>query len=222
MKWKPRSIDCLFPLRTPCPQFSCLSWLPFSPGPCSVVPSWEAMFLSASLRESSGARAARLYLISLIIAGLMTLEAVWDGPFLDTSLLSGNSHLSEAGCRERWPPRPKNVPLADCSFFNGCPGNHKTSCPGRMETAEGRSVRLGIAGAPAIPRAPPRALRAPSRPLSHPPATAPEIDGRWQAEVGTAVGGGAKVAPFLAALLPPNHQFLEEGGCVSIFFSLWL
>lgn len=132
------------------------------------------------------------------------------------------SSPSEAGCRERWPPRPKNVPLTDCPFFNCCPGNHKTSCPGRMETVEGRSVRLGIAGAPAIPRAPPRALRAPSRPLSHPPATTPEIDGRWQAKVGTAVGGGAKVAPFLAALLPPNHQFLEEGGCVSIFFSLWL
>ena len=153
----------------------------------------------------------------------MTLEAAWDGPFLDTSLLSGNSHrplrqaAENAGCRG---PRMCHWLIAPSLIAVLAIIKPPALAEWKLQK-EGVCVLVSL-GPLQFPEHRPGRSEPPLRPLPHPPATAPEIDRRWQAGVGTAVGRGAKVAPFLAALLPPNHQFLEEGGCVSIFFSLWL
>ena len=224
MKWKPRSTDCLFPLQTRCPQFSCLSIASFLPwstlcGPqlgnhvlisvpqrikwgqgCSLVPHFTHHRWANDIRGRLGWAFSGHQL------------AFWKF-----------SSPSEAGCRERWLPRPKNVSLADCPFFNCCPGNHKTSCPGRMETAEGGSVRLGIAGAPAIPRTPPGALWAPSQAT---PSSSSHSSGNWQEMAGRGGhcrGQGCKGGTLLGCSASTQPSVPWGGGlCLDILLPLAL
>ena len=158
----------------PSPQFSCLSLAPLLPGPCSVLPSWEY-----SSVKPSGAKAAHSLLILLIISGLMTLEAIWDVPFLDTSLLSLKSHLP-------WPwGRLQRTPAAEiqeCAiwltvlFLIVVLAIVKLLALAERKLQKGWYVCLGITGGPAIPRTPARMLWRPLRSLSRLPAAAPEID----------------------------------------------
>lgn len=112
--------------------------------------------------------------------------------------------------------------LADCPLLNCCPGNCKTSCTGRTGSCRRESMCiLGALGTPQFPEPHPGR----SEPLSG------HSSSSCSAQLRKLTGDGgqgwtlpwgrdAKAAPVLAALVPPNHRFLEKRGCaLFIWFS---
>jgi hypothetical protein len=98
-----------------------------------------------------------------------------------SSLLALSQAAHNASCRG-----PRMHHLADPLLLNCCPGNHKTSCAGRTEAAEG--VHASQSTGPAISRMPSKMPDSPLRALLHPPAATPEEKGR-ETDIGTVLGG---------------------------------
>ena len=207
----------------PCPQFSCLSIVPFLPR-SRLSGSQLADYVLTSIPQRSTVGLGLLILILLITTGLTTLEAIWDGPFLETSSLSGKSHLP-------WPWDRSHRTLAAkaqewtiwliVSSLIAILAIVKPLALAERKLQNGGRAHLGNVGGPAIPRTSSRVLWPPIRALSHPPAAALEIDRRWWAGVGTAMGGVQTWHPSWLLWSHPTISSLRRGA-VPCFFDILL